>query len=40
MRELVYAAIRDTAGSVEGWLRQNGWTEADVAQLRARLTRP
>ncbi|BDZ60020.1 protein tyrosine/serine phosphatase [Barrientosiimonas humi] len=34
------AAIRDTAGSVEGWLRQNGWTEADVAQLRARLTRP
>lgn len=33
-------AIRDVAGSVEGWLTAVGWTDADIAELRTRLTQP
>lgn len=32
------AAVRDTSGSVEGWLQEQGWTAADLDQLRRRLT--
>lgn len=36
----VLAAVREQAGSVEGWLLQQGWTQDDVERLRRRLTDP
>lgn len=34
------AAVRESSGSVEGWLRDQGWTDAEVDGLRSRLTTP
>lgn len=36
----LFAAVREEFGSVEGFLRQQGWGEADLALLRGRLTEP
>ncbi|GGL26408.1 tyrosine-protein phosphatase [Phycicoccus endophyticus] len=35
----ILAAVDDGWGGAPGWLRANGWSEDDVAHLRARLTR-
>ncbi|WP_156822661.1 tyrosine-protein phosphatase [Demetria terragena] len=34
------AAVRETSGSVADWLRDQGWTDEDLEQLRRRLTQP
>jgi protein-tyrosine phosphatase len=35
--EAILASVRDGFGGAEGWLREQGWTESDVARLRRRL---
>ncbi|HSO64216.1 MAG TPA: tyrosine-protein phosphatase [Ornithinibacter sp.] len=38
--EAILDALHDGWGGAPGWLRERGWSEADVERLRARLTEP
>ncbi|HET6967278.1 MAG TPA: tyrosine-protein phosphatase [Ornithinibacter sp.] len=38
--EAILDAVHDGWGGAPGWLRDRGWSEADVERLRARLTEP